>query len=579
MSINRRTFVAASASGVGLLGVGVCSANTNPSEGAIDGVVPRNETFPKLPIGMNLSPITDWEPGFPFRNLFMGAGAWITRNANGSGPHDTSLRGAFQFDADGYPLQVPIIAPGNEQPQYIFTYLPNVLRAGTYVLLYDGEGEVDTMSFSATRVVSRKQGRLKLQMLHNGDQPETILIRKSKRGNHVRNIRVVREEDEGVDLTSSPFIPEFLDFCRPFHCLRFMDWGATNGSIEEEWSSRKRPTFYTQIARSGDPDGIHGPIPTPSQRMYSGGVAFELMIQLCNELKINPWFCVPHRATDDYILQFSKLVKEKLDPSLKVYLEYSNEVWNWSFLQAGWMLRSKLAGQMVEAKGGKAWDDPAKKKGTSHPERIAALFRRVFGIWERVWTGSDKARLVRVCAVQAAWVDAAKRTVKWCSENGGADVVSPAAYVGPDDEIFGRWQTAGPNLKPEQVIADLMVGKEIARENNRAAKIIRYAATFGMKYVAYEGGQHIQPKQQSVQPYSPALAAAQYHPKMYDLYVELLRFQRDAGCELFCHYSSVGKQGTRWGSWGAKASYFEPDASAPKMRALIDCNTAKARAR
>lgn len=118
-------------------------------------------------------------------------------------------------------------------------------------------------------------------------------------------------------------------------------------------------------------------------------------------------------------------------------------------------------------------------------------------------------------------------------ENGGVDAVSPAAYVGPDEDIYDRWAGAGANLTPEQVIADFQGGKDIARESNSIASVVRFAATFGLKYVAYEGGQHIQPRGQGTLSYNPALEGAQYHPAMYDLYIELLRFHRDLGCELF----------------------------------------------
>lgn len=575
MAIDRRSFIVASASGGGILALGGGLAMSRGSDTASDGMVPRNEAFPKLPIGMNLAGIADWEPGFPFRNLFLGARQWISKNQSITGPHDTKAESAFQYDADGYPLQVPVAVPGQAEPQILFTYVPNSRPPGNYVLLYDGEGEIGGL-FGAGRILSQKKGRVKLWMEQNGKE-HAIVIKRSKLGNHVRNIRLVAEEDESVDLLASPFLPEFLDFCRPFHCLRFMDWGSTNNSIEEEWASRKRPTFYTQVGGRGDPDARYSPAPTAFQRMYSGGVAIETMIQLCNELKIDPWFCIPHRATDDYIAQFARLVKERLDPSLKVYVEYSNELWNWSFLQAGWMLQSPLAGAMVEAKGGKAWKDGDRSKGEGHPERIGALFRRAFAIWEREWSGADQKRLVRVCAVQAAWVDASKRTVKWCVDNGGADVVSPTAYIGPDDSVYEIWEALGERLTADQVIADLRQRVDRLHSGSSIAEIVRYAALFGLKYVSYEGGQHIQPKGQMDRPYSPALAAAQYHPAMYDLYIELFRFHRDLGCELLCHFDSIGRQGTRWGSWGAKSSYMESDSNSPKMSALVDCNLEKNR--
>lgn len=576
MRLDRRSLLLGSVSGVGIFSLGLSGLWAETTMKGRIGAVPRDESFPKLPIGMNLAGIADWEPGFPFKNLFLGARPWITRNLSGAGPHNTGTQDAFQYDADGYPLQIPVAAPGHAEPQAVFTYVPNVRKPGRYVLLHDGEGDIEGLG--PTKLVRRNSGRLIMYMAHRPGQLEAIIIKRSKLGNHVRNIRLVAEEHEASDLTVDPFLPEFLDFCRPFHCLRFMDWAGTNNSTEEHWRNRKRPGFYTMVAVSGDPEAQYGPAPTPFQLKFSGGVAIELMIQLCNMLKIDPWFCIPHRATDDYIAQFAKLVREKLDPSLNVYLEYSNEVWNWSFHQAGWMLRSPLAGALVEAKGGKAWTDSAKKKGEGHPERIGALFRRTFAIWEREWSGDIEKRVIRVCAVQAAWFDAAKRTVKWCVDNGGADVVSPTAYVGADDSIYERWAALGTQLTASQVIEDLHRRIAVLRDESSAVKVVRYAKERGLAYVAYEGGQHIQPKGQAELPYNVALVDAQSHPAMYDLYIDLLRFHRDLSCTLLVHYNSVGRQGTRWGSWGAKARYDIPDADSPKMRALLDSNVSRTEA-
>jgi len=354
MKLDRRSLLLGSASGVGIFSLGLSGLWAGTTTETPIEPVPHEDSFPKLPIGMNLARITDWEPGFPFKNLFLGARPWITRNLSGGGPHNTGSQDVFQYDADGYPLQVPVAAPGLTEPQTVFTYVPNVRKPGRYVLLYDGDGDIEGLG--PTKLIGRKSGRLMLYMAHRPGQLEAIVIKRSKLGNHVRNIRLVAEEHETSNLSSDPFLPEFLDFCRPFHCLRFMDWAGTNNSTEEHWKNRKRPTFYTMVAKSGDPEAQYGPAPTPFELKFSGGVAIELMIQLCNMLKIDPWFCIPHRATDDYIMQFAKLVRETLDPSLKVYLEYSNEIWNWSFRQANWMLRSPLAGALVEAKGGQGME-------------------------------------------------------------------------------------------------------------------------------------------------------------------------------------------------------------------------------
>ncbi|WP_203330721.1 hypothetical protein [Rhodovastum atsumiense] len=530
----------------------------------------QRKPLPRLPIGMNLSGIADYDPGFPFRNLMWGARPWLTTNLECCGPWDTEQIAHFELDANGYPLEAPIRVPASSEWQVPFTVLPNVRRPGRYVLLHEGTG-----SFAGvmnTTVLSAQPGRVLLDMKHNPTLLEGIVITRSKRGDHVRNIRIVAIEDEKADLAANPFLPEFLDFCRSFHCLRFMDWAVTNGSLEEEWGRRKRPDFYTMVGISGDPDGTWGPPPSAFDYRFSGGVAIEVMLELANMLGVAPWLCIPHRASDEYIAEYARLTRAKLDPRLPIYLEYSNELWNWGFIQSHWMLRSTLAGDMVKAKGVQPWEDEGTRAGTAHPERIGALFRRAFAIWEREWTGRDRARLVRACTVQHAYIDAARRTAEWCARNGGADVLAPGGYFGPGEVEYAAWAAKGAKLSADDVIADMRrVLKRDTMPWTRAQAGI--AQVYGLGYAVYEGGQHLQPANQEELPYNPALAAAQVNPGMYDLYVEDLRLHQEIGCRLFCAYSSVSQQGTRYGSWGAKASYLQPLAQAPKMRALLECNT------
>lgn len=572
MIIDRRNLLRWSGVGASALLFGSC-ARAAPADASWPGPDTPGSQVPKLPIGMNLAGIADYSPGFPFRNLMWGARPWMTHNADGSGEWDTSRQGAFVFDDDGYPLEVPVKISGVAQPQSVFTILPNVCKPGKYALLYDGDG--DFAGLQGTRIVGRTRGRLLLQMTHRSDLLEGLYIKRSNPADHVRNMRVVPLEDQHRDLANDPFLPEFIDFCRPFHALRFMDWGATNNSIEEEWSQRRRPSFYTMIGTSGDADGLFSPPPNAFERRFAGGVAHEIMIALANKLGADPWFCIPHRASDDYITQFARLVRDNLDPKRKVYVEFSNEIWNWQFKQATWMLRSRLAGDLVEAKGGKAWDDAEKTKGSNHPERIGALFGRAFRLWQREWEGPDHARLVRVCAVQTGWLDVALRTIDACMANGGADAVGETGYFGPTDSDYANWAARGAALTADEVINDMRIVVGRQAQGGAALTVAQRAKKLGLRYLAYEGGQHLQPKNQGELPYNPALAAAQRHPAMYDLYLETLRTERHLDCSLFCAFNSVGAQGTRWGSWGAKSSYDEPLDQTPKYRALLAANLAR----
>jgi len=533
--------------------------------------------LPRLPIGMNLAGIADWEPGFPFRNLMWGARLWLSRDALHGGNGDTGLIDQIPLDANGYPLELPFSIKGIYQPQTVYTFLPNVRSPGRYVLLYDGEGSFEGVI--NTKIVNKSPGRLELEMKHargnpydpNPEQLEGIWITRSVRGNHVRNMRIVLLADEHVDLERNPFLPEFLEFCRPFHALRFMDWTYTNGSLEMDWPNRKQRSFYTMVGAGGDADRVYGVGAPASQYLLSGGVAIEICIELCNRLGIDAWFNVPHRATDDYIEHFARLVKDKLNPRLKVYCEFSNEIWNGSFIQYSWMMKSEAAALPLEANGFNPWEDREKHKGKDHPERTGALFRRCFAIWEKVFAGKDRQRLVRVCSVQHEWLDSARRTLKYCMQHGGADALSPAGYFSPGQGEYAHWKKRGAALTADEVIADLRIALE--RDTSKWTRdMAALARSYNVEMLVYEGGQSVLPDGQQELPYMPALAAAQQHPGMYDLYLQNFRLHQEVGCKLFCAFSSVGRQGTRWGSWGHAARYGQPLSDAPKLRALLDVN-------
>ena len=545
-----------------------------------------SDVMPKVPIGMNLSSVNDYSPGFPFKNLMWGARPWLTKNVDGSGPFNTELAEKLPLDAEGYPLELPVQPAGASSPQIVFTIIPNVTEAGRYVVLYDGEGELAPAM--TTKLVSSAPGRLVLQLAGGGKDEalEGVAIKQSAKQNHVRNIRILAEADERADLAANPFRQDFLDYCKQWHSLRFMDWMATNNSLAKHWRGRKLPGFYTMVGEGGDAIGRWGKPASEFQQLFAGGVALEIMIQLANITKTNPWLCMPHRATPEYLTEFAKLVKTKLDPDLKVYVEYSNEVWNWGFQQAGWMIQSKLAGDAVVASGMSAWKNGvklefpydggtvAKDGGEGHPERMAALDRYCFGPWEKVFAGADRARLIRVVGVQHAWTDTARRTAKWVMEHGGADAIAPAGYVGPNQEIYVRWETAGASLTAAQVIANMNEAfeKDSAKWTRGIAAI---AKQYKLRYLVYEGGQHIQPKDQKETPYMPALKAAQFDPGMYKVYMRNLALHQEIGCELFMAFSSISRQGTRWGSWGHQEYYGQPRSAIPKFGALLDANTIK----
>ena len=98
----------------------------------------------------------------------------------------------------------------------------------------------------------------------------------------------------------NPFHPYYLKNIENYKVLRFMDMGHTNNNLQMNWTNRVLPTTDTQTR----------------------GVAIEHLIDLANIVGADPWFNIPHMATDEYVTEFAKLVKANLRKDVQVALLY-----------------------------------------------------------------------------------------------------------------------------------------------------------------------------------------------------------------------------------------------------------------
>jgi hypothetical protein len=206
------------------------------------------------------------------------------------------------------------------------------------------------------------------------------------------------------------------------------------------------------------------------------------MVDLCNQLKANPWFCVPHPASDDYVRRLARLVKEKLDPFLRVYIEYSNEVWNGIFAQ------HRYAAEQGRTIGLGPKERPWEGAAMFYAQRAV----EIFGPWEQVFGGHS--RLVRVIAWQAAggayWTDnmllAQADTARHC------DALAIAPYIAFMPSLESK------SLRSDEV-AKWSVDQVLDRvETNALPECIGWmkaqkamADKYWLKLVCYEAGQHL----------------------------------------------------------------------------------------
>ncbi|QEH36754.1 TAP-like protein [Aquisphaera giovannonii] len=128
---------------------------------------------------------------------------------------------------------------------------------------------------------------------------------------------------------SQIYTDTFLQSIQPFSYLRFLEWDGYGGPSEVNWSDRFEPGDF--------------------QTFTMNGVPYEDMITLCNTAHKDMWINIPVRASDDYVKQLADLISSRLDPALKVYVEYTNETWNTSFQAYAQVLAASKSNPLVTA--------------------------------------------------------------------------------------------------------------------------------------------------------------------------------------------------------------------------------------
>jgi|GEM_PF-393811 len=484
-----------------------------------------------MSIGTNLGGFADWSPERPMKNLMKHV-RWqpipYTNNCNCWSID--SLLEEIQVDSNGYPTVLPQMTSAGA------SFLRIVLSADggnlqpnhTYVLLYDGAGTIEMRGGVGN--VLQTPGRIQFDVNDAGNIWMHWVI--SEAGNHLRNVRLLRLEDEQADLDANPFYQGFLDKIAPFKMLRFMDWGATNNNPNVQWSDRKGTDYFTYA--------------TPS------GVPYETMIELANQTQKDVWICVPHAADDAYIAQMAQLFKSKLDPKRKVYLEYSNEVWNWIFQQAH-------------------YNDQNRPGNLNYPRAYAEKAKRVFRIWHTVY-GAEKSRVKRVLGIQTLYNSLNEQILAQLPQSEW-DFGAPTFYFGLDHGNTGK-----PVLNQSSTPQNIIDNARNAWYQNISGVKQDYdqIKLFGKGIIAYEGGQHFVGNVFGIPyDYQEAMWTAQRTPEMYALYDEVLDSIRNWGCQLAGNFSLCSRQESVYGSWGVlsdidnAAPYLQ---SAPKYQALLDNN-------
>jgi len=528
-------------------------------------------------LAVGLAPVTDWSAQQPFLDVMKTARPWLGHLSGQYGgiEYETLVKDGH-IDAEGWVRSLPRAA--GSVGTMILTDLPEAAAAsleGRYVLRFVGSGVVEPTG----RATNIRYGRGEVQFDYTpGPGGVEIRIQRTNAANPVRNITVVRQDRLALWEGGAAFNPDFTARLSAFDTLRFMDWMETNNSAQSRWEDRPQVL---------DASWAHH------------GVPVEVMLALANSLGKNIWVNIPHLADDAFVRAFAQTVKAGLDPKLKVYAEYSNEVWNFQFEQSRW----------AEAQAQERWGQ--KEVGTQFYAMRAAEVAR---IWSEAFADAPD-QLINVISSQTGWLGLEENILNAplvVAEGAPTPAEAFDAYAvtgyfggilglearsaqvnGWLDESLARAEEAATAqgltgaaraqavnatqydyataLAAQELTDGSISGQNVDTVSDLRGRVwpyhARVAQAAGLDLIMYEGGSHIVGIGAQVDDarLTDFFQHFNYTPQMGMLYTALLEGWAEAGGSLFNAYADIYVP-TKWGSWGALRHL---DDSNPRWDALV----------
>ncbi len=483
------------------------------------------------PLGINLGGISSWSQGYAFVDIMKCSRPWISMCSGCAWGAGSTL----PTDDLGWVTSLPanhwattVMLDGNEAKP-----------AGIYNLYYEGEGNFNFLSSDLIDTTYITDGHIQLEIADgtSGIWLEILETDPNSTGNYLKNIRLVMPGFENVYQTE-PFHPNLIAAWDDFSLIRFMDWGVTNNNPVTTWGDRTRINSQTQAMPSG--------------------VAPEYIIALANQMQKDAWICIPHQADDTYVTELATLLRDNLNANLKIYIEYSNEVWNGIFSQAGYASAQGLA-LGLSANGYEA-------QAYYYAQRSV----EIFNIFETVF--GNLSRLERVIAWQNFNTTWSQQILDYNNTYQSTDAFAIAPYFGG-----GLGDPATADSIAAMSIDSILYWceDELSYTMQGCRQQAEIAKARGVSLIAYEGGQHLvgHSGAENNTALEAKLIAVNRDSRMQAIYAEYYERWKIAGGELFATFSSMGSP-SKWGSWGLLEHYEQDYWTTPKFAASEQFNDA-----
>jgi len=513
-------------------------------------------------LGLNAWFLSDWDGSFAFVDAMKHARPWQDA-ADWHKP-------VASLDASGWPLA--------DAATVFATGTPSQIN-GTYHLSFSGKAEVSLMwapgEVAATKYdAASNTTTAEVTVALPAQGSVGLVFRNSRResaasaGSGFSDVRLVRPgyPADGRQVFTSPF----LEAMSGFDTVRLMDWTSTNDNLVVKWSDRMKPR---DMARPGFSYNGPGGGAWDNSRL---GIAIEHQIELCNALHANFWVNVPVAAGDEYVRKLALSIRygtdgtepyaaprrsptyPPLDPGLKAYVEYANEIWN----SAGgfdcfYVVKDLVSALPDDHELLNPPDDNVYALMWRYPawrmSRISDIFRSIYGdsaMMDRIrpvlmtQQGDAQATLSRALL----WLDAYGHRQKEPRE------ISSYLYGTGGSAYYGVNKTPRNQSDVEAFFAP---GNYPASQRLKAFGVDSvWAANFGLKHLAYEGGP-------SLDGFQDANAQrVNLDPRMEDLLIKTHDGWSAQGGDLLVYYTLHGPS-----QWEFTSDLSTTDT--PKYRALL----------
>jgi hypothetical protein len=477
-------------------------------------------------LGANLQPITDWS----FTPVYVDLMHQARKFGSPKAPWDESAA----LGRDGWPV-------GDFGVVLMIGASKYAGNAGNYKLSFNGRARVAATASSAKVTnlsydAGQNRSSADVVMPANEDQ---LMLSFTDTGAGIKNVQLIRP---GYDAHNPPlFTKVFLNHIVRFKTLRFMDWLRTNNNPVTTWDSRAAP------------DKVH--------YASKAGVPWEHIIALANQNRHDIWINIPIAADDDYVLHLARLLKQTLNADTRVYIEYSNEIWNGAFEQ----YNSNRAMAISQV-----WNNPASVlayDGQTKPalmafRRVALRLKEFSDIFRGVYGDASMLSTIRpVLGFQVVQAMTARYGLDFINAVYGPPSRYFYAIAGAPYFDLGDQQTTD-GLSTEQVLQAMDASIKRPSIVPLLESDLALASWYGLKFLAYEAGPAT---------FGPgslaAKKAANLDPRMQDLCVDhLSRWYRQGGGMLMWFMAGAGDWDTRFGTWELTTDLSLPPT--PKIKCM-----------